>query len=123
MMYNDLDVGVVVYHRERKGSGFPSHLTHSQIGRQLSSLLPGIIADQEELKDLVPISMHIKVLGRGKPAEEKKKKKGQRKKNCNEEESACAFLSGAYIFLFCEIESLFCQFSLVWFSSVQFSSV
>lgn len=75
-MYNDLDVGVVVYHRERKGSGFPSHLTHSQIGRQLSSLLPGIIADQEELKDLVPISMHIRVLRRGKPAE--KKKKGQR---------------------------------------------
>lgn len=29
VMYNDLDVGVVAYHREKRPS-FPGHLTHSQ---------------------------------------------------------------------------------------------
>lgn len=63
--------------------------------------------------------MHIKV--RGKPAEDEKKKKerAKKKKTAMKKKGACAFLSGVYIFLFCEIESLFCpvQFSLVQFSS------
>lgn len=124
VMYNDLDVGVVVYHRERKGSGFPGHLTHSQ--NRPASLVFFLPRDHCESRrverSLCQSQCILKYSGEESQQRKKKKKERAKKKKTAMKKKVLVRFCPVFIFFsFAKLSLCSAQFSLVQFSSVQFS--